>query len=166
MKRDQFNNRDLSRVIRKVLLENEMEGKKNKKEKLSPVTADDSLFGIVEVKPKKRVKKISTVKVVKAAPRLPKSSPSKTTSHEFSDISNGRRLESLAMIQHVHGGGRHKKKNIPGLRLLRMSDVLDDNWSLWHLSWAVLWRLVVIFVVVRFLAALSVVYFGNIILSK
>lgn len=33
MKRNQFNNRDLNKVIRKVLLENEMEGKKNKKEK-------------------------------------------------------------------------------------------------------------------------------------
>jgi hypothetical protein len=33
MKQVQFNNRDLNRVIRKVLLENEMKRKKNKKEK-------------------------------------------------------------------------------------------------------------------------------------
>lgn len=77
---------------------------------------------------------------------------------------NEPRLETLAMIHHVHGG-KTRGKMSPSWHLTAVSRAIDDNWSLWRLSWSVLWRVAVIIAVVRLLAVLTVIFFGNIILS-
>lgn len=104
------------------------------------------------------LKKTSAKKPTSSSVPKPEARPRK-------EIERTSKLESLAMIQHVHGGKiRRPKKSFFGLK--RMKQVVEADWSLWHLSWSVLWRVVLIALVIRFLALLTVAYFSNLILTQ
>jgi hypothetical protein len=79
------------------------------------------------------------------------------------EIETQRRLESLAMIQHVHGDKvRHyKKRSI--FSFTRMSHIIEADWSLWHLTWSIIWRVVFIFIATWLAAGLTFAYFLRII---
>jgi hypothetical protein len=78
-------------------------------------------------------------------------------------LADERRLESLAMIQHVHGQKIRRSGRRPFFKLTRMDHIVETNWSLWHLAWAVLWRIALMAFMIRLLASITAIYLSGII---
>ena len=108
------------------------------------------------------IKKSRTKKVVKKVAPVALTLPVKK---EAQNLLKESRLETLAMIHHVHGT-KAKVSRSGILHLTRISHIVDANWSLWHLTWSIVWRVVFIFTVVWVVALFTVIYFGNLILSR
>lgn len=78
-------------------------------------------------------------------------------------LANERRLESLAMIQHVHGQKIKSSGRRSIFKLTRMDHIVEANWSLWHLAWSVLWRVALMAFMIRLLASITAIYLSGII---
>jgi hypothetical protein len=78
-------------------------------------------------------------------------------------LADERRLESLAMIQHVHGQKAKRAGRRPFFKLTRMDHIVEANWSLWHLAWSVLWRVALMAFMIRLAASITAIYLSGII---
>lgn len=114
---------------------------------------------------KKQIKKIAVANQATKKTRV-KATAKVESQVQYStskDVLKENKLQSLAMIHRAHGDRFKPQAKKSLVKWTRMSQVVESNWSLWHLTWSILWRIVLIVVVVRFFALLTVAYLGNVI---
>lgn len=119
----------------------------------------DKKGGKIVTKIKKTVTEVEASKIKKVRPvaKIKQSQP--LLNNDFKAQAKRLAPESLAMLHHLHGTNR-KVKPVKGrfFRLRRLSDALEADWSLWHLAFSIVWRIVFIIALVRFVAAYTVIY--------
>lgn len=98
-----------------------------------------------------------TSKKMSAIAARVKESKSSTKTDSLSSVdSSARRLESIAMVNHVHTNGANVKKFFTkSIRFKDVTDVLNNNWTLWRLTYSILWRAFVIMFAIQFLFAIA-----------
>jgi hypothetical protein len=104
-------------------------------------TASKSMAAIAAKVQAEKLNKTTTTPATKPAIVAPKT-----------EDKTEKKIESLAMIHQVHGENKTIKKSFLGktIKLKRLSDATEKNWTLWCLTWSIMWRSAIIIFLLQF----------------